>query len=119
MLKQYLSYLLLIVIAVQSVLVVADVHVEHNNSIEHIQLDAEHHQHHDNKHQTTQHASLTEADVTHQDCQHCCHNHVPHTSVLVNSYTLCLASIYTYQVTSTLNTHAVTVISSLYRPPRV
>lgn len=76
MLRLCLVYLLTTLIALQSVVAVADVHQLHQTGDEHIAIEYEHsHIFLNGSIQKKQGKSNCLAEDSHLDCQHCCHCH--------------------------------------------
>lgn len=75
MIRDYLIYCLMSLIALQSVVAMADVHQLHQSGTEHLAFD---HEHNSNHAQLTSDETRNSKDQTnsqHLDCQHCCHCH--------------------------------------------
>ncbi|MCF6226898.1 MAG: hypothetical protein L3J22_11450 [Xanthomonadales bacterium] len=72
-----LAYLLIVLIALQSVTVVAeDDHQAHQNGDQHLQLDKDH-EHQDPAETVSDDVSTAIAQGGDLDCHHCCHCHSP------------------------------------------
>ncbi len=75
MTKHWISYLLVVLIAFQSVPAIADEHQSHQSGIDHLEFD---HDHSSNSldQKPLQTAQNTLDGSTPDDCHHCCHCHV-------------------------------------------
>jgi hypothetical protein len=116
---KWVSYLLMILIAVQSVLAVADIHQIHQSDQGHLEFSS------DDKLPATKideafstSVELTQTPANALDCQHCCHCHGSHVNLLSNIY----SQISFYHKNPYLAALRVAApssqSSSLYRPPR-
>lgn len=69
MLRKWLSYLLVVLIAMQSVVAIADAHQSHQEDKQHVDFNHEHDSSTDIKTQ------YDETGAVQYDCHHCCHCH--------------------------------------------
>lgn len=107
--KHCLSYLLITLIAMQSLWAVADMHMSHQSESAHLLLD------------TSLKVDNTEFEQKEDisSCQHCCHCHSPQLTLLGNTATPLIKQ-YRQQLIVELNHAALPAHpSSLFRPPRV
>lgn len=107
--KKILCHVLLLLIALQSVLAVADIHQNHQTVGKHVESQVDH-AHGEN-------AAQAGGDV--DDYHHCCHCHASTIKLIASPSLFPLAQLssermleYDYQISTPQ-------ISSLYRPPRV
>jgi hypothetical protein len=72
MIKTWIFQLLIILIAMQSIMSVADIHLDHqDNTLQQGDL-----------HPDSAHPTIDQADSGGPDCQHCCHCHSPKLNLL-------------------------------------
>ncbi len=120
MIKRSIPWLMIILIALQSVGAMADVHSAHQSGMEHLTFEHEHEHEHAQPHSSPdahpEAASLT--DASQYDCHHCCHCHGAHFSFIasyVHSASLYGRSLqHSYHQPLSLTQQ----VQSLYRPPR-
>lgn len=67
MVRKWLSYILVMLIALQSVVAVADAHQAHQSAMEHLEFEHEHDVNAD--------IEAPVSDLAQDDCHHCCHCH--------------------------------------------
>lgn len=72
MFRKAINYLLVTLIALQSVAAFADAHLYLQADVDHVSADK--HEHHDHE-AGAQSADSVEAESTQDDCNHCCHCH--------------------------------------------
>lgn len=84
MLKNGIQWLMIILIATQSVWSMADAHSAHQSGLEHLEFE---HQH-DDAHPAKQgiEKSTLDASQADFDCHHCCHCHGAHSSFITSFY---------------------------------
>ncbi|MFT5591694.1 MAG: hypothetical protein ACI8SR_000049 [Oceanicoccus sp.] len=85
MLKTGIQWLMIILIATQSVWSMADAHSGHQSGLEHLEFKHEHNDAHaENANSQTDSKTLdNQADF---DCHHCCHCHGAHSSFITSFY---------------------------------
>jgi len=123
MMKSWISQLLIVLIAMQSVMAVADVHLEHaSNSNETV---SDHHIASEltlHTEDTQTEASQTKAGQTDSsstiDCNHCCHCHSPQFNFLGNLVTDPIFKDGEKHVIDLKNTAPFSLASQLFKPPR-
>lgn len=117
MLKRSIHWLMIILIAWQSVGAFADAHSNHQNGVEHLAFEHEH---------TDEHAASAQLSINQSaldtadqyDCHHCCHCHGAHSNFI--STTVHSSAFFgrspqhSYHQTLSLTKQE----QSLYRPPR-
>jgi|GEM_PF-473218 len=72
MVRKWLTTMLVILIALQSVVAIADVHQTHQTGTQHLEYDQDHRSHSASEKQTFEKDSNA---VSEYDCHHCCHCH--------------------------------------------
>ncbi|NVK36318.1 MAG: hypothetical protein HWE18_00215 [Gammaproteobacteria bacterium] len=112
MLKRSIHWLMIILIAWQSVGAFADVHSNHQDGVEHLVFEHEHTQ-------SQPHAIKQPMDDNDQyDCHHCCHCHGAHSNFISTS----VHSNAIYGRSPQHSFHPTLAVTkqeqSLYRPPR-
>lgn len=75
MIRHYLKYLLATLIALQSVVVMADVHQVHQSGVEHLTLEHEHRQNVQFQLTGVDRQTQDPGSIEQLDCHHCCHCH--------------------------------------------
>jgi hypothetical protein len=75
MIRQYLTYLLTALIALQSVAAVADVHQFHQSGTEHLAFEHEHDLADTESHKFSDETPTNSESTNPFDCHHCCHCH--------------------------------------------
>ena len=73
MFKPYLTYFLLALLALQSVVATSDAHQSHQSGAEHLNFDTSHQHADETEH--FDHNSESESQHSDWDCHHCCHCH--------------------------------------------
>jgi len=118
MMKSWISQLLIVLIAMQSVMAVADVHLEHvSNSDETV---SDHHI----ASELTLHTEDTQTKDTQTDsassidCNHCCHCHSPQFNFLGNLITDPIFKDGEKHIIDLKNTAPFSLASQLFKPPR-
>lgn len=110
---RFLTYLLLALMAVQSITAVADVHSVHQSGVEHLSFDDHEHEYghdHSSKHS---HAEFSDEP----DCNHCCHCH-GHSTPAILTVALMVASPNTsYSISAYLADIAPEPLANFLRPP--
>lgn len=92
MFKSGIQWLMIILIATQSVWSMADAHSTHQSGFEHLEFEHLEFAHEEFEHQHDDHAQMTEQDKTSAnnqtgfDCHHCCHCHGAHSSFITSLY---------------------------------
>ncbi|MGR6872411.1 hypothetical protein ACU6U9_08900 [Pseudomonas sp. HK3] len=113
MFKTGIQWLMIILIATQSVWSMADAHSTHQSGIEHLEFE---HQH------DTDHADKKAPDNRHNqtefDCHHCCHCHGAHSSFITSFYSS--SSLFGQSPQHSFANHLVLTKQPavLFRPPR-
>ncbi len=133
MMKSWVSQLLIVLIALQSVMAVADVHLEHDSNSDHtvsdhqtaseLTLHTEDTQTKASQTEDTQtKASQTEDTQTDSansiDCNHCCHCHSPQFNFLGNLVTDPIFKDGEKHAIDLKNTTPFSLASQLFKPPR-
>lgn len=114
MLKSWVSTLLIILIASQSVMAVADVHLEHESISQHPTIALA-----ENIEANTDHIeSSGAASSTAVDCQHCCHCHSPQFNPLGTLFTAAILSDGEKHIVDLNNAAPFSLASQLFKPPR-
>ena len=117
MLKKWLSYWLVILIAMQSFSAIADSHQTHQSGEQHLSFEHEHAQTPVESIQPLSLKKSTELPSDGLDCHHCCHCHL-HLNYLPTA-SLGLLLPHNSSELSRYNTTAlVGLLSSLFRPPK-
>ena len=124
--KSWISHLLIMLIALQSVVAVADIHLDHPdlNSL---------FQHEASEHESLSELSLTDVEMTALsisddqapsdssaaiDCQHCCHCHSPQFNFLGSLFTDPILNDGEKHALDTRNSAPSSLASQLFKPPR-
>ena len=76
--KKGLSYLLIMLIALQSAMAMADVHQLHQDGVQHIEFDHDHGQNDNPEKSSAKNTTSQKPASTAFDCHHCCHCHGSH-----------------------------------------
>ncbi len=118
MMKSWISTLLIILIASQSVMAVADVHLEHQSNTQHPAAnfidDSV-----DGVGSNTDHLESSSAtSSTAIDCQHCCHCHSPQFNPLGTIFSAAILTDSEKHVIDLNNTAPFSLASPLFKPPR-
>lgn len=122
MMKSWISQLLIILIALQSVMAVADVHLEHESNSDHAVSD------HQTASELTLHTEDTQSKASQTedsqketssiDCNHCCHCHSPQFNFLGNLVTDPVFKDGEKHTIDLKNTAPFSLASQLFKPPR-
>lgn len=118
MFKTGIQWLMIILIATQSVWSMADAHSGHQSGIEHQAFD---HPEGDHEHDAPSSSASQDAnldDTTTFDCHHCCHCHGAHSSFISSFYAA--TDFFGQSPQHSFNRHFVLTqqATSLFRPPR-
>ena len=112
MMKSWVSQLLIVLIAMQSVMAVADVHLEHESSVPHLEesllLDVN----------ATPDVDPSGPPATDIDCQHCCHCHSPQLNPLDTLFSAVILIDSEKHVIDLNNATPFSLASQLFKPPR-
>ncbi|MGH1484759.1 MAG: hypothetical protein ACRBCI_00985 [Cellvibrionaceae bacterium] len=116
--RHYLVYLLTVLIALQSVVAMADVHDFNQSGSEHLAFDHSHHvvDTQNYSHQSTQQIPDKHSQLAY-DCSHCCHCH-GHTSMVLTGTTLQVAALSLESAPTDFQANLISSFPpSLFRPP--
>ena len=119
MFKIGIQWLMIILIATQSVWSMADAHSAHQSGLEHLEFD-----HVELEHRHDDHAQMTEqnnASSNNQagfDCHHCCHCHGAHSSFINSLYSSNAIFGQSPQHSFTNQLELAQQPNGFYRPPR-
>jgi hypothetical protein len=83
MYKTSIHWLMIILIATQSVWSMADTHSGHQSGVEHLEFEHSHKDSHNENTAVNQGSSSQQTDF---DCHHCCHCHGAHSSFITSLY---------------------------------
>ncbi len=112
---RFLTYLLLALMAVQSVTAMADVHSAHQTGVEHLSFDAHDHENQDGYDHNSKHGHAEFFDEP--DCHHCCHCH-GHTTTAILAVSLSIHSLDNpYILSAYLADIAPEPLANFLRPP--
>ncbi len=113
MMKSWVSQLLIVLIAMQSVMAVADVHLEHQSDAPHSEgnflLDVD---------TSTELESSDSTSSTAIDCQHCCHCHSPQFNPISTLFSAAILTDAEKHVIDLNNAAPFSLASQLFKPPR-
>ena len=119
MIKKWLSYLLIALIALQSVSAIAgDEHQSHQDGEQHLEFDHGHESTASAKIFNMEEESYSYAGVEF-DCHHCCHCHGTHLNYVPTTSSSILLSLNSLGLNGYDNTTLNGYIASLFRPPKV
>lgn len=139
--KSWISHLLIMLIALQSVVAVADIHLDHpdlNPLFQHEAFQSKQSQQQASDHEFLSELSLTDLEITDLemtglsisddqtppdssaaiDCQHCCHCHSPQFNFLGSLFTDPILNDGEKHALDTRNSAPSSLASQLFKPPR-
>ncbi|MFY0641158.1 MAG: hypothetical protein JXR16_08945 [Bermanella sp.] len=119
MFKRGIQWLMIILIATQSVWSMADVHSNHQSGFEHLEFDHVELEHrHDDHTQITAQDKASSSNQTSFDCHHCCHCHGAHSSFITSLYSSNAIFGQSPQHSFTNQLELAQQPNVFYRPPR-
>lgn len=115
MFKNGIQWLMIILIATQSVWSMADAHSTHQSGLEHLEFE---HQHGDDHAQMVEQDNASSNNQSAFDCHHCCHCHGAHSSFITSLYSSNTLFGQSPQHSFTHQLELTQQPNGFYRPPR-
>ena len=115
MFKNGIQWLMIILIATQSVWSMADAHRTHQSGLEHLEFE---HQHGDDHAQMVKQDNASSNNQSAFDCHHCCHCHGAHSSFITSLYSSNTLFGQSPQHSFTHQLELTQQPNGFYRPPR-
>ena len=115
MFKPYLTYFLLALLALQSVVATSDAHQSHQSGAEHLNFDTSHQHADETEH--FDHNSESESQHSDWDCHHCCHCHGHLSSMVLSTVVHLDLSLALSAYVRYVDAYPPEIFDSFLRPP--